>query len=398
MTTPLAARSPDGDAAGARGVAGSTTLRHLLATCARHDPTRKVLRDSPGREFWSGRPARTWTADELRQAARRVSTRIAALGLAAGTPVGILAVSEAEIIVSMLAVEEAGLTACLLPVSAEPATLARLIEEMRMEAVITQTVVGDLRPGDTVAAVAAGYFRLRFLLAFGPDVPNGVTALDEYLDGADMPSGQGTITGRQTRSSYVAFTRRPEPTTCRVMDALQAAAEIVAAAAIAPDDRILSLVSAIGPGGFAAGFAAALVSGGSLVGMGLFDSSVLATLLEDEQPTHLVIAARVEPFVASLTLPDHVRSLIILHEPPVLFRSGEWSDRTVVDVLSIDHATLLVARRGPKGRPAFSIAANISPADGSQRISLGPDGTLLVRIGADHGSARAQGGLHEADM
>ena len=118
---------------------GSTgTLSQLLARSAQVEPERVAVRDGPGRETWCGRPSFELNCEIGAEAVHRLAAYLGSLGLEPAARVGICLPNGSEAAMSILAVGEAGLTPCLLDVTAAANELSSAIEAADIRAVITQ--------------------------------------------------------------------------------------------------------------------------------------------------------------------------------------------------------------------------------------------------------------------
>jgi mycobactin salicyl-AMP ligase len=346
---------PPADAAPRRE--SEAPLCRLLATEAFHAPDRAVFRDQPNREAWSGRPGRDWSAAATYDSVIRLSSCFTSLGLSPGTRVGICLAGAAEVALALLAAERSGLIPFLLPVGLEADALARTVESASIQAAITQTFVGDERPAELLCAVAACYFPLRFLMAFGPGVPDGVVDLDRvraerrerHPPQPRLGVAKAGLATLSRRSSERRFVFRP------FSSLIAAAAATLGPARVRPEHRILSLLAPDDLRGLTVGPIAALISGAVLEHHGIFDGAALLSSLEAPCPTHLVAPGWMEPALARLDLPPSLVSVILIHDAPVRFKATMELKARVVDVLAFDEMALISGARTSNGLFALSL-------------------------------------------
>src|SRR3712207_7711723 len=184
-------------------------LSGLLGATADRHAGRIAFRDQPGRDEWSGRPPIEWTYPVAYNVIERLSRFLLQMRLPPKSPVGICLPNGSEACLTILAVEHAGLIPCLLPVAWAQEDLGAGVERANIAAVITQAVVGDERPAETFRALALRYFGLRFISAYGPMVPDGVTDLDKVILGSEGLDARALGTAEpMTANGVVTFWRQ----------------------------------------------------------------------------------------------------------------------------------------------------------------------------------------------
>jgi hypothetical protein len=349
-------------------------LFNLLASRAAAHPDSIVFHDQPDGERWTGRVSGQWSAAFAFDCVCRLASYFASLDLPERAPLGICLTGGAEATLVLLAAERAGLIPFFLPLTANWAEVARQIEAAGIQAVVTQARAGEQRPSERMSEIAAGYFRLRFLMAFGPDVSDGVVDLDEMVATAGpKPTITPTISAVSTISTISAISikepglislpRYPgaRPVYRPSRSLVAASAAILVSAGIRPGDRLLTLLAPDDLRGLATGPVAALLTGASLETHGVFDAATLLASLESDTPTHLVAPGWLEPALARLDLPESIATLILVHDAPVRFRAHNALQHRVVDVLAFDETALIAGARTQTGLFTLSLDAG---ADG----------------------------------
>ncbi|RVU17773.1 AMP-binding protein [Methylobacterium oryzihabitans] len=375
----------------------SLGLGALLGAVADHHPARVAFIDQPGKAEWCGRPPITWTYAAAREIVARLAAGLVRLGLPPGSPVGLCMAGIAEHHLTLLAVEQAGHVPCLLPVTWSEDRLLEAVERAQVAAILTQGQLGPDRPAERLCRVAARYFPLRFLAAFGPHVPDGVIALDRVvLDHRGEAGGTGAGSGIVSFAPAV-----PEPAARRLAGApvarLPGAAEpdgpllalrrdgdaLTAAAAaclapgrIEPGERILSLLPPSDLKGLATGLAAALLSGASLECHPVFDAGILAAALDRPEPTHLVAPAWMEAGLARTSVPSRLRGITYVHRAPARLAGREPGRAGIVDVVAFDETALLAGRRGAHDVGLVLAAPERAGTGGLLQVRRDPDGRL----------------------
>ncbi|SFK36306.1 AMP-binding protein [Methylorubrum salsuginis] len=357
-------------------------LGSLLAATARHHPDRIAVIDPADKPAWSGRPAITWTYAAAAEIVERLARGLRGWRLPAGSRIGLCLPGSAESVLAILAVEAAGHVAVMLPVSWDEERLLTAAQGVGLSAVLTQARLGGAAPAERLCTVAMRYFGLRYLAAFGPDVPDGVINLDRFvLDGPAGPAPERP----PAPAGLVTFAGGdPDRPVFRSGEALIAAAAAhLVAARVAPGERILSLLGPHDLRGLATGLAAAIVAGATLEVLPLFDGAAFANALRRPGPTHLVAPAFLENNLAGRDLPPALRSATFVHRAPARLPSRSRAPggpqalrlETVIDTLAFDETALLSGRRGAAG--------DLSQVLGRpERLAL-PAGLMEMRHGAD---------------
>ncbi|TXN68557.1 AMP-binding protein [Methylobacterium sp. WL30] len=397
-----AAREPVRSPAAAEVVLPRVGLCALLAGTARLDPARLAFSDAAPKRGWSDRPPMTWTYGTAAEIVGRLGRALRTWRLPPGSRIGLWFPGSTEGLVAHLAVEAAGHVPCPLPASWTEAQAAAGIQAAGLSAVLTQTHVGAGRPAEAMCRIAAGYFGLRYLAAFGPAVPDGVINLDALA----LDRAGGAVALPETGGGLVSFVAGdPARPVHRTGDALLAAvAAHLVSARIEPGDRILTLLPPSDLRGIVTGLGAALAVGADLETMPVFDGGALIESLAHPRPTHLVAPAFLEGALDALPATT-LRSVVLARRAPgPVPPPGPDPARPVLDVLAFDEdAILSVRRKGPGLAGALTepghraLPPSLPPALFELRRE--PDGRLAFRGQACATALvqRGEAGASEAD-
>ncbi|WP_019904058.1 AMP-binding protein [Methylobacterium sp. 77] len=366
----------------------------LLAATAHADPARIAFVDPADKAGWSGRRPITWTYGAAAEIVARLANGLKQWRLPPASRVGLVAAPGSETLLSYLAIEAAGHIPCLLPLAWDEDTLVAGIQAAGIQAVLTQSRVAGMLPAECLCRAAFRYFGLRYLAAFGPDVPDGVISLDGMvLDGRGGPFAPGS-------AGLVTFAAGdPARPIYRPADALIAAIAVhLATTRIAPGERILSLLAPADLRGLVTGLGAALVAGAGLEMLGPFDAVRLAEALALPGPTHLVVPAALERNLAASRCPDGLHSITLAHRLPtrlparLLTPDAGRGPRWVVDVLAFDETALLTISRAD-GDLAHLLADPHPPAPFPTLLDIvrGEDGRFAFRGHASKASPLQRG-------
>ncbi len=314
--------------------------------------------------------------------ADRLASVFRGLGLPPGALLGISLLSGPEACLAIAGAERAGLIPCLLPVAWEPGRLKNVAETLGLAGVVTQTRAGGLQPAHDWRDVAMGYFGLRFLLAFGPEVPDGFVDLDLAMEHEPEPFDATDADELAARSGYVSFSESPggPPVAWfRSWDsAVSAARDFVGAARLQPQERIVTLLGQDDHRGLTTGFLAALLAGSAFEAHGLFDSATLMESLQREDPVRLVAPGWMEADLARLAFPQALTGIVLVHEAPVRFKAHTPLSHGVVDALAFGEIALLAQPRDARGRFALSLDHVVESGD-SLSVRRDDEGAIQFR-------------------
>ncbi|MDB5592931.1 AMP-binding protein [Enterovirga sp.] len=357
------------------GPACADTLASLLGRLAAEKPDLPLLRDPDGRETWTGRAPASYSAREAHESVRGLSARMRRLGLPAGSPVGICLAPGSELCLSLLAAEAAGLVPVLLPAALDEDEIGQLVDRVPLAAVVTQGVLGSGRPAATFATIAARRFHVRFLLAFGPDLPDGVVDLGSPAWPArDVAAGPSPNPGVVT---FSAGEGGPVPMFRPSLSWLAAAAVTLAATRWGPGDTVIACLAPDDLKGLATGWVACLAAGATCEIHAPFEPARLAPALARPGRNHLALPGWTEPLIAAAGLAAGARSVLFVHsglaDVPETGPAALGAAR-LVDAMALGETALFAAERGSAAWRALRSGAAQAPT--------GRPDLLAVRCGA----------------
>ena len=331
----------------------SRTLNGLLDRLVERDGQRLLLADSQARAAWCSRSPKSYSRAEAQDAVARLGGSLRGAGLPAGASVAICLSGGPEASLALLGTLSAGLTPCLIPLDLDEAHLLEALEATDARAVVTQAQAGDLRPASMVRGLAARLFRLRYVMSFGPDVPDGVIDLDR-LDPRE--AGAGWKGGRQAQdeaappeTGIVTLNRTGgcEPI-FRTVPALLAAAEALTPFNVRAGGRVMTYLVPDDLKALCTGLVPCLLTGAVLEHAMLDPDFVVAG---DDVPSHTVLPGWCEPTVSALQSGMSARTWVYVSDAPVpprrLPEAGHGHE--VVDVVSFGERAILAAARGEGG-------------------------------------------------
>lgn len=362
-------------------------LSTLLNATARCHPERLMLIDPLNKPDWSGRPAINWTYAAVAEIVDRLARGIRSWRLPPESRIGLHLPGTSESVLAHFAIEAAGHVPCALPIVWDEDALVTGVHRAGLAAVLTQTRLGAGRPAERIGCVAARCFNLRYLAAFGPDVPAGMVNLDRVIvEGREPGATAAPSFAPRGPGGLISFAggdpdRPIIRSTAAVVGAV--AAHLMALRA-GPGERILSLLGPHDLRGFATGLGAALVAGASLETLPVFDGAALKEALRRDLPTHLVVPAFLERSLAGHALPGTLRSVSYVHRAPARFAAPVRDPAAriaIIDAVAFDETALVSGVRGSGndvgrvlGRPE-----RLTLPDTLMAIRHEPDGRLAFR-------------------
>ena len=110
-------------------------------------------------------------------------------GVGPGDAVGIQLPNTVEIVVAVLAIVRIGAIVAPFPVQYRAYELTHLSEVAQVQAFLTASRIGQRPAAAELAGLRSQIGSLRWVGAFGPDLPDGVIGLDERIEAADDRGG-----------------------------------------------------------------------------------------------------------------------------------------------------------------------------------------------------------------
>jgi acyl-coenzyme A synthetase/AMP-(fatty) acid ligase len=275
------------------------TAEQLLRRRAIQKPNVMSLLDPPNRsDIGLGTP-RSFTYGEADAAVDALAAIFIELGLRPGDTIAVQLPNFALAPLTLLAGWRSGLTVAALPMLWRGHEIANACAEIGPSALIGVSQLGDETPIAALGAVAAGQPSVRFVLGFGPNLPDGVVSLDEAIDTrrdlqqveARVREGPAMITfTARAGAPFIAVERSEE-------ELLAQGAMTVLALDIDRSDVILNPYPLTGPTGLSLGFLPWLISGAALAQHHPFDYAVFA---EQVIATGATVTALPSPVLAEL--------------------------------------------------------------------------------------------------
>jgi mycobactin salicyl-AMP ligase len=283
-----------------RAASAPLTAESLLRRRANQKPGITALADPPNAETLGlGRP-RSFNYHQADAAVDALARFFIELGLLPGDVVAAQLPNTVLSPLTLLAAWRAGLTVAALPMLWRGHEIARVCDEIAPKALIGVGHCAGESHAEALCAVAASQLSVRFVLGFGPDLPDGVVPLDAVIEAGRQGSRPVEARGGQG-PLLVTFTARPGlpflPVLRNEEELLAQGAMTVLALDLDTRDVILNPYPLTGPAGLALGLMPWLIGGATLVQHHPFDYDAFVTQL---LTTGATVTALPAPVLAAL--------------------------------------------------------------------------------------------------
>jgi non-ribosomal peptide synthetase component E (peptide arylation enzyme) len=165
------------------GVWGLATIDEIFRKTARSRPDGEAVRDAPNRAAITHGEPRRLTYGELDAAVDRLVGHFASLGLVSGDIIATQLPNTVEQILVLLAASRSGIVISPLPLMWREFEINSALPMIAPKAIISVTDIAGRNHADMMRYAAFETVSVRYVLAFGDDVPDGVAPLDWVLDG-----------------------------------------------------------------------------------------------------------------------------------------------------------------------------------------------------------------------
>ncbi len=382
-------------AEGAYGL-GRITVSELFHYAARRRPDALALADPANRsEIDGGKPRRLSYADADRAIAA-IAARLRGMGLPTDAVIGIQLPNVVENILTILGVLRAGMIAAPLPLLWRRADAVTALARVGAKALITCGRVGANDHAQFALQAAAEVFSIRYVCAFGTDLPDGVVSFEDLFSENSSGHLLPLDRARDNAAAHVAVVTFDVgesglvPVARTHSEVFAGGLAAILESRLAPEANILSALLPASFAGLSLTLLPWLFSGGTLVLHHPFDPDLLAWQWREDRCTALVVPGPVAVRLdAAGAFADEAPATVLApwREPQALMQSGIWrAPRTaLIDVMVFGEAALAPARRDPSGRPApltsgpVAVPRNHSGAVTLVELTRTAHGTLAVR-------------------
>jgi non-ribosomal peptide synthetase component E (peptide arylation enzyme) len=352
-------------AASPASVSENVTLDEIFSRVAHRRPDALALADPPNRPgFTDGVPRKLTFADADRTITA-IAGRLRQMGLSADAIVGIQLPNTVENILAILGVMRAGMIAAPLPLLWRRADMIGALAGIGGKALITCGHVGAFNHSLFAMRVAAEVFSIRYVCAFGNNLPDGVVSFDD-LFAAEKPDPVRSfaVDQRSNPAAHVAAISFDVgeggivPVARSHLELLAGGLGVLLESKLAQDDTILSTLAPASFAGLCQTMLPWLLCGGTLMLHHPFD---LPALIQQWQKGGrcgaLMLPAPIAFCLAEAgMIADSSPAAIVAswRSPEQLSASPLWQQRDTgfVDVSIFGEVGLVAARRDPSGQPA----------------------------------------------
>jgi hypothetical protein len=352
-----------------------------------------ALIDPPNRESFTDGAPRALTFAQADRAISALAARLCRLGLRADTVVAIQLPNTVEAVITLLAVLRAGMIAAPLPLLWRRHDMTAALRQIGARAIVTSARIGSVAHTDLAMQVAAELFPIRYVCAFGNDLPDGIVALDDVFAAHHMEAVPRSARPGNP-ADHVALVTFDVTAGGRIAVA-RSHMELIAGG-VTPfleggSVENASVLSAIPPASFA-GIALTvlpwLIGGGCLHLHHGFEPETFAAQCQTQDCGTVVLPG---PALGSLAEVGHLganaKNIVALwRSPDRLSAAAAWRGVAgVIDVAIFGETGLLAARRGADGRPAPIQHGTITAPQGASAATAVAEtaraaaGTLLLR-------------------
>jgi hypothetical protein len=356
------------------GLGEDVSLDALLRRHAAINPEGAAVADTADRPvFTDGKPRRlTWAG--LDDEVDRIAAGLRGLGLGRDAVVALQLPNITESVVAFLAVLRAGYVPSMLPLGWRRREIVQALTRTGAKAAITVSRAGPVPHAEIMAYSAAEVFTVRFLLAFGRTVPDGIISIESHLD--EMRRTEETVGDRLEKSGRHVAVMTWDATPSGFAPVPRAQNELIAAgmaymleAGLTDKDVVATTLPPASIVGLASGIVASLLSGCPLILHQPFSSRVIAGALVTENVTHLVMpGAAVAGFARAVRFPSRP-----LRSVGAVWRTGETPSKmtpgsqAIIDVMTFGEIGFAAAVRDSALTPAPLALGEIHSPRGNQR-------------------------------
>jgi non-ribosomal peptide synthetase component E (peptide arylation enzyme) len=368
----------------APAAAWRATLDDLFRHAVAARPDELALLDPPDRDVFTDGPPRRLTWAQADRVVSAIANLLKSFGLSADALVAVQLPNIVEGALVLLGVLRAGLIAAPLPLLWRQADACAALSRIGARALITCRRVGDVDHAELSMHVAAETFAIRFVCAFGRDLPDGIIPLDDLFDEA-LPASPPAIEPNGHPAERIAVVTF-DTTADGLLPVARTHSELIAAGqavadeiGLAVDTRLLGGLMMSSLAGLGSTLVPWLLSGATLWLHQPFTPAVFAA-----QPTDVaILPGPLLPRLIDAGLigcPGGLKTIVaVWRAPERLATAPAWTpgETMLVDTPVFGEIGFLTSRRGADGKPAPFV---MTPGPSLPiELARSPAGTLVLR-------------------
>ncbi len=376
----------------ARETPVSATLDDLFRRALARHPDAPALTDPPDRAAVTDGAPRRLTYAQADRAITALAGRLRGFGLAPDSVVALQLPNTVESVVALLAVMRAGMIAAPLPLLWREQEASVALGRAGARALIGCRTIGQVDYGGLAMQLAAETFAIRFVAAFGDDLPDGIEPLDDIFaaSAAGLPA---TERGGNAADhvALVTFDVTPDG----IVAVARSHAELIAGglavhleARIEADAAMLGVLALSSFAALAATVVPWLLAGGTLALHHPFAPASFSRQIADA-PRTLVLPGPLVTRLADAGLLDaqgEAPTVIALWRAPERLAGSPAlrAGPTLIDVAAFGEVGLVALRRDAQGKPSALPAGRVTAPRGATDgihvldVARGPAGTVIL--------------------
>ncbi|GGE45849.1 hypothetical protein GCM10007276_23860 [Agaricicola taiwanensis] len=356
--------------------AGRATIDQILRRLAATKGDQLALADAPDRSVFTDGPPRRLTWAELNAETEKFARCLAGFGLQGDSVVVLQLPNTVESIIAFLSIIRAGMIAAPVPLAWRRRELSWAMQRTAAAAAVTVVRSGPVAHAGVVSRAAAENFDMRFVCAFGEDVPDGVLALHEAMEDDSWPEltpdardgnpGDhiAVVTFDATSAGFV-----PVPRSHNTL--IVAGMAHLVEARIEGEDAIVTTLPASSLAGLATGVMTALLSGAGLYLHQTFNGQALSGAIAATGAAHVVLPGLVADALGSSRLPHPpLRGITAVRRDPCEVPGTTLAGLSRTEFISFGEIGFLSRRRD---HPIGTLLAGRIPVS-----KAAPNGMLLA--------------------
>lgn len=328
-----------------------TTLDHLFARALARRPDAVALADPPDRAAVTDGAVRRLTYAQADRAIATLAAKLRGCGLPADAVVALQLPNTVESVIALLAVLRAGMIAAPLPLLWRQADAAVALQRVGARALIACRQIGEVDYGEIAMQLAAETFSIRFVGAFGDNLPDGVVPLDDiFSEHAEAPAFDCDA----DHAALVTFDVAADgivPVTRSHAELIAGGLAVHLEARVETDATLIGTLALASFAGLATTVVPWLLAGGTLALHHPFSPAAFAAQCADNPGAVVIVPAPLVTRLADAGLVgDDGPVLAVWRAPERLAGAAPWMAKAArIEIAVFGEVALVVAGRGADG-------------------------------------------------